>query len=211
MSNLIERCLAYCEGGKCMSGDTCAPMMHDEPCYSEIADALTAAQERAEKAEALSRSWEARATAAEQNAINLSARATAAEAERIEYRQQAFQAMRETSIARARATAAEAENVRLRGAVPVLIARIREELSRDSQVLFYSITGRQRLNNIMNEALSGSPSAGAELIAAALRLFKAGEACDLVPVLMPGDPIDLEFEAAGEAFATAARAYRGEG
>jgi hypothetical protein len=40
-----------------------------------------------------------------------------------------------------------------RGALEALIAAIREEFERDAQVIFYSLTGRQRLQSIMNDAL----------------------------------------------------------
>ncbi len=36
MTDRVTKCRTYCK--TCMSGDTCAPMMREEPCYGALAD-----------------------------------------------------------------------------------------------------------------------------------------------------------------------------
>jgi hypothetical protein len=39
--DILAHCREQCANGACMSGDSCVQMMHDEPCYTDIADELT--------------------------------------------------------------------------------------------------------------------------------------------------------------------------
>lgn len=48
--DIVEQCRNFCgeNARKCSSGDTCVPVMHDEPCYGELADEIEKLRERCE-------------------------------------------------------------------------------------------------------------------------------------------------------------------